>query len=196
MDYSKQEKDVEEYIRGLFMFPSNPKLPYHNLEHTVRVVGHAREIGDYYLLQYPDQFIITIAAWFHDIGQLSGPMEGHEERGAQLMKDYFAGTPLSEGIIPAITACILATQFPSHPRTLPEKILCDADTYHFGTEYFRQTDGAVRKEFELRTGTTFPHWRQKTIHFLQTHHYFTSYCQQLLDAGKQQNIQWLLSLPD
>ncbi|MBS1664336.1 MAG: HD domain-containing protein [Bacteroidetes bacterium] len=196
MDYSKLEKDAEDYIRTIFRTSPSPELPYHNQEHTIRVVGHAREIGDYYLLQDENRFIITIAAWFHDIGQLSGPMEGHEQRGAQLMKDYFSGTPLSERVIASITDCILATRFPSHPQTLCEQILCDADTYHFGTEYFRQTDGAVKKEMELRTGTTFPHWRQKTIHFLEIHRYFTAYCQQLLNAGKQKNLEWLRSLPD
>lgn len=196
MDYSKLEIAVEEYIRGLFKASTNPEFPYHNLGHTVRVAGYAREISQYYQLQDENEFIVIAAAWFHDIGHLSGPMEGHEERGARLMKDYFTGTPLPERVISAITGCILATKFPSKPQTLPEKILCDADTYHFGTEYFRQTDGAVKKEIEIRTGKTFPNWRQKTLHFLELHQFFTSYCQRLLNPGKQQNIEWLRSLPD
>ena len=196
MNFAKTEKDAEDYIKNLFQTHANPPFPYHNQTHTLQVVTHAREIGRYYNLDETDLFIITIASWFHDIGHLFGPWEIHEENGVTIMTKYFANSSIPPHIISAIAGCIRATKFPSHPDTFNEKIICDADTYHFGTTYFRETDSAVKQEAELRMGTPFPEWHKKAIKFLQMHRFFTQYCQRLLDAGKQCNIEWLGSLQD
>jgi len=196
MNYTKTITTTEAYIKDLFSKHPEKQFPYHNQEHTILTVLHACEIARYYALDDENNFIVTTAAWFHDIGHLFAPLEKHEEKGAEVMSEYFASTGLPKQLVPAITGCILATKFPSHPGTLNEQILCDADTYHFGTSYFRQTDNAVRQEFELRTGKTFPDWHKKTIALLRLHHFFTDYCQHLLNPGKQQNILWLQSLPD
>jgi len=193
MDYSKIEKDVEEYVRNTYG-SSSVKFPYHNLDHTVEVVQYTTEISGFYLLSAPERFIVKVAAWFHDIGQLSGDMTGHEERGVEIMRDCLTPLLVSESLVTSIAGCIMATKYPSYPRTLYEEILCDADTFHFGTPKFKETDAAVKKEVELRTGKAFPDWRSKSIKLLEAHRFFTRYCQELLDKGKRENIRWLKSL--
>jgi hypothetical protein len=91
-------------------------------------------------------------------------------------------------IIDAIAGCIMATKIPHNPKTLPEKIICDADTYHFGTEDFIHTDSWLKKE--LRSGINFPidNWDRSTLDMLIKHEYITSYCRELLNKGKQKNI--------
>lgn len=193
MNYSKIEKDVAEYVRNTYT-TSAAQYPYHNLAHTLDVVQHAGEIGLYYILSAPEQFIIRVAAWFHDIGHLDGDMPGHEARGVAIMQELLGPLGVSNTLMAGIANCIMATQYPSNPYTLYEQILCDADTFHFGTPHFRETDRLVREEVELRTGRLFPDWRRKSIQLLEEHQFFTVYCRQLLDGGKQDNINWLRSL--
>ena len=193
MDYSKIEKDVEEYVRNSYA-SSDMHFPYHNLDHTVEVVNYTDEISGYYLLSAPERFIVRGAAWFHDIGQLNGDMTGHEERGVEIMRDCLTPLLVSESLVASIAGCIMVTKYPSDPHTLYEEILCDADTFHFGTLKFRETDAAVQKEVELRTGKAYPDWRAKSIKLLEEHRFFTKYCQGLLEKGKQENIRWLKSL--
>ena len=193
MDYSKIEKDVAEFVRNTYT-EAEVQYPYHNLVHTLDVVQHTSEIGEYYLLSAPEQFIVRVAAWFHDIGHLDGDMPGHEARGAAIMQDCLGPLGVSNTLIAGIVDCIMATEYAYNPRTLYEQILCDADTFHFGTPRFKETDRLVRKEVELRTGKVFPEWHVKSIKMLEEHRFFTVYCRQLLDEGKQENLRWLRSL--
>ncbi|HVU55416.1 MAG TPA: HD domain-containing protein [Puia sp.] len=196
MNYTDLGKDIENFVRDTFNLYAMHQYPYHNLVHTVEVVGHARNITRHYADKGASPFVVTTAAWFHDIGHLSGPMEGHEERGVLIMEDHLHQLQIPEQVILSIAGCIRATKYPSYPTTLNEEILCDADTFHFGTEYFRRTDEAVRREVEIRTGIKPVNWHKKSIYLLQQHRYFTAYCQMLLDHGKQRNIEWLQSLAD
>jgi predicted metal-dependent HD superfamily phosphohydrolase len=196
MDYLELEKNVEAFVRQNYAASIDHQYPYHNLEHTVDVVGHAEEIVSFYQLEPAEGFVVRVAAWFHDIGHLFGLLEGHEEKGVSVMEEYMEQFKMGKELILSIANCILATKFPSYPVSLCEEILCDADTFHFGTDHFRQTDPKVKEEVELRTGRLFPEWHKKSIWLLEQHHFFTSYCQQLLDAGKQENLRWLRSLAD
>jgi predicted metal-dependent HD superfamily phosphohydrolase len=223
---------VAEYVVRSFESPNSPVYPYHNLQHTRNVVSHSEEMANHYRLNATDRFIVTTAAWFHDIGHLYGEMRGHEERGARIMEQWMsaqATVPIldperdlgrnleqwmttcadglspanpgpasnSHGLAPAIRNCILATKFPSHPANLLEQIICDADTYHLGTDLFRQTDPLVRKEMAQRFGDMpAVNWKQKTLAFLRQHVFFTDYCQALLNKKKQENIAWFEAQPE
>lgn len=196
MDYINLEKNAEAFVRMTFANCPDHQYSYHNLVHTVNVVEHTGEIGSFYQVKAADLSILKIAGWFHDIGHLYGSYEGHEEKGVMVMRGYMEQFKLPEDIIETISGCIRATKFPSCPRSLYEKILCDSDTYHFGTAYFHETDALVRKEVELRIGKPFPEWHKKSIWLLEHHQFYTSYCQQLLEKGKQENIVWLRSMTD
>ena len=196
MDYIKLEKNAEAFVRKTFANSAEHQYPYHNLVHTVNVVEHVVEIGNFYELRGENLAVIKVAGWFHDIGHLYGAYEGHEERGVVVMKSYMESFKAPEEMIARISDCIRATKFPSHPGSLYEMILCDSDTYHFGTPYFQETDGLVRKEVELRTGKPCSEWHKKSIWLLEHHQFFTTYCQQLLNKGKEENMKWLRSLTD
>jgi len=194
MNLRKTEKEVAGIVTRMYESPDLIQYPYHNLAHTESVVGHVKEIAAWYLLNETDTFILSMSAWFHDIGHLYGEIKGHEERGVVIMQHCLHN--IAGDLITAISQCILATRFPTHPTTLREQIICDADTYHAGTPLFRQTDVLVEKEMEMRTGTTFPDWHRKSLHFLQQHVFYTEYCRTRLNEGKQQNIDWLITQID
>ncbi|MBN9380935.1 MAG: HD domain-containing protein [Chitinophagaceae bacterium] len=193
MNYSKIERDVEEFVRNTYI-SSDRQYPYHNLDHTIDVVQRAAEIAEYFLLPATEMFIVKVAAWFHDIGHLTGDVSGHEQRGVEVMEGCLGPLRVSDTLITSMAGAIMATKYPSFPRALYEEILCDADTFHFGTPRFKETDELVRKEVELRTGQVFKDWHARSIRLLEEHRFFTKYCQQLLAAGKQENIRWLRSL--
>ena len=89
MDYSALEQNAARMVTQVFETPYSTKYPYHNLVHTQTVVAHAKELGVFYVLGERDMCIISLAAWFHDIGQMSGDMPGHEERSVSMMENYF-----------------------------------------------------------------------------------------------------------
>ena len=194
MNYTMAAQKVATFVSQVYMSDNSPKYPYHNLDHTKAVVEHARQIGSYYNLSEEDLFILTTAAWFHDIGQLLGDAADHEQKSVLVLKNYLTHTELNLELIGVVANCILATQIGHKPILLPEKIICDADTWHFGTLYFRETEFLVQKEMEKRASTKFFNWHEKSLSMLEQHTFYTDYCKSILQQGKLENIEWLKSL--
>lgn len=186
--------EIEDYVRQLFDTYNTASLCYHNLEHTRAVAAHTAEIAAHYQLEGDTLFALMAAAWFHDTGHLLGTIAGHEEASVRLMTAFFE----DRGAGPAMTAqaasLIRATKMPVHPVTLPEKIIVDADSYHLGTEVFRQTDQLVRQELAARLSKRIDNWYVHTLRFLESHVFYTDYCRALLEEGKQRNIEYVKSL--
>ncbi|MEO7120906.1 MAG: HD domain-containing protein [Ginsengibacter sp.] len=181
-------QDVQSYVEALYNKFQSAELSYHNLEHTQKVVQRCHEISEAYFIDETDKFILFTSAWFHDAGHLSGLPLNHEERSVEIMKTYFENKMDDTKIIDAIAGCIMATKIPHDPKTLPEKIIADADTYNLGTKDFIDTDSGVKKELQLRTDLALDDWNSKTLNMLINHAFFTAYCRELLNKGKQENI--------
>ncbi|MDB5200470.1 MAG: hypothetical protein JWO92_2433 [Chitinophagaceae bacterium] len=182
---------IAVYITGLFRRYQKPILLYHNLAHTKDVVARAKEIAANYALNETELFIVVAAAWFHDCGHLFGPAAGHEERSALIMRNYLTEKKAEENILYDIEQCILATKLPYNPKSLPAQIVCDADSYHLGTNEFFLTNELVKKEFQLRNNYLPLNWDESTLSLLNHHNYFTTYCITLLQEGKQNNIAFM-----
>lgn len=179
---------IPEYVSLLFKRNGSPVLVYHNLEHTERVVSRTMEIRSFYRLGEQDSFVLFAAAWFHDTGQLFGIPEDHEDRSIALMEEFMSLHKIDREIVGQVKGCIQATKIPHKPETFLQEIMCDADTYNLGTEEFLRTDDQLREELSLRGFITLEGWNESTLLFLARHRFFTSYCRDLLQAGKQRNI--------
>lgn len=127
------------------------------------MVKRSYEISSAYSLGEKDVFILVVAAWFHDTGQLFGNPLHHEERSITLMKDFLEHKLKDTAIIDSIEGCILATKLTNIPTTFLQKIICDADTYNLGTGEFFTTDKLLKKEFELRIGNFPQNWNEMTL---------------------------------
>ena len=186
-------KRVANHVTNLFEEHPHPNLVFHNLGHTKNVVERAQEIAAHYQLSETDTLTIYVAAWFHDIGHLYTDIEKHEEKGVEIMREYMQkDADANELLITNISGCILATKLPHSPKNTIEEILCDADTYHFGTKEFKITNKQVKKEFALRGySMLLRDWENNTIELLEKHVFFTSYCKILLEERKRKNIEWL-----
>jgi predicted metal-dependent HD superfamily phosphohydrolase len=190
IDYSSILEQAQHYVRSFFDTHVSDKLIYHNRKHTERVVEAAVQIAQHYQLNDAEFFIVKTAAWFHDIGYLTGDGPGHEERGARMAESFLEGTGVDRGIIDSIRKCVLATQLPQRAVTLVEQIVCDADLYHLGTEEFSDRNKLMRKEAEAvrHRKISKDEWRKGTIRFLESHHYYTDYCRLLLNEKQQENL--------
>ena len=190
MDYQSLLEQAQHYVRSLFDTHIDERLYYHNLRHTEKVVEAATQIGQHYQLSDVDFFTVCVAAWFHDIGYLTGGGPGHEERGAKMAQAYLEGTGVEFGVIEAIKRCIIATQLPQRAVGLTEQIVCDADVYHFGTDEFSERNKLMRKEAEAVQGKKISkeEWRRSTIHLLESHQFYTDYCRLLLNEKQQENL--------
>lgn len=192
MDYNNIYKQVEAHVSDMFAKSEDPKLVYHNLQHTQKVVSRAKEIAGYYNLIETDMLIVCLAAWFHDTGYLEAEPAMHEEKSVQLMKDFMKQYPEEEDLTKSIEDCILATRQDVTPSNLLQQIVADADTYNLGTKEFNTTNFQVYKEYTLRHGKiTMLDWNKQALQFLRKHQYYTSYCQELLTESKKKNIKKL-----
>lgn len=187
MNFTPLIEKIESYVAACFKRNTDPNLFYHNYHHTVNVVKRVKEIKANYPVSRTDSFVLQTAAWFHDVGQLSGTNENHEEAGASIMKGFFRQAMLPVETVKQIEQTILSTKIPHKPTSLPDEIICDADTYNLGTDEFPNTDALLKRECELR-GLPTEDWDKKTLTFLLQHRYFTSYCQQLLNETKEGNV--------
>lgn len=182
-------KKIESHVTSLFDREDGDRLFYHNLEHTKQVVSRTKEIAAHYNLTERETLILYAAAWFHDTGYLYAEASEHEEKSAAIMRSYLADLVEPE-TIQAIEGCIMATKPPQRPRSLLEEIICDADTYHLGTKEFKESNKQIRKERAVINGTVYgkTDWLQATISFMEGHRFHTSYCKDLLEKRKQENI--------
>jgi len=194
MNYSKIEKDVAEFVRNTYT-TSEKQYPYHNLSHTLDVVQHTSGIGEYYLLSAPEQFIVRVAAWFHDLGYTER-MENHEDVGAALAEKFLETHGVDQSDIEMVKNCIIATHYPQHPLNNIEEILCDADMFHLSKKKYFDRSQSLRNEWAATRGKEFSdlEWIRINIAFLDKHSYHTEYCRVNLEKIKQKNIKKLRAL--
>lgn len=190
MDHNIIYKRVETYVSEMFQQSNDPKLIYHNLQHTQKVVSRAKEIADHYNLIESDMLIVNVAAWFHDTGYIAAEPAVHEEKSVQLMRDFMKEFPDEGDLVKSIEECILATKPGVKPSNLLQQVMADADTYNLGTKEFNTTNFQVYKEYTLRNGhISMQEWNKRALKFLRQHQYYTSYCKELLVETKKKNIK-------
>jgi len=184
---------TEKTVIELYESRTGPELLYHNLVHTREVVEASQIMRAFYKLPAEEDKALQIAAWWHDVGYLFGPPEGHEERSARMAREFLTGYNTDESLIRKVEYCIMATRMPQKPNGLMEEIICDADLFHLGSSAFKQNSKMLRKEIELISGSPMKgsDWRFATINLLERHHYFTGFAQERLNEGKRKNLEEL-----
>ncbi|MEO8416041.1 MAG: HD domain-containing protein [Ginsengibacter sp.] len=185
--------DAKKIVTDIFRSKVNPLFVFHNLDHTEQVVNAAEEIGGNYELNNNDQLVLFVSAWFHDTGFSTGKAEEHEKESIKQVSDFLYHHNADQELILRIGSCIQATHMPQEPLNLVEKILCDADLYHLGTDMFSKWSDCLKQEFQNYFKRDFSEekWRKHNIKFLKSHKYFTSYCCQKLEPVKQEWVKHL-----
>jgi HD superfamily phosphodiesterase len=137
-----------------------------------------------------------MAALFHDLGFLEA-YTGHEAVGCKMAKEMLPAYGVSEEDINEICAMIMTTKVPQSPKTLLEKILCDADLLYLGTENFLEMGNTLFLELkENGKLKTEREWNELQVNFLKKHHFHTNYCIENFVKIKEKNLnlikEWLL----
>jgi predicted metal-dependent HD superfamily phosphohydrolase len=194
MNYKQLQEDVEKHVSDYFHTHNDPRLVYHNLEHTQEVVNAAQQIANHYQLNEQDFFTVTVAAYFHDTGYFEDALN-HEAKGADMADEFLAKHKVNQEVRDSVKSAILATKIPQHPKNEIDKIICDADLFHLGLADFRAKGKLMHKESELiyKKDISKLDWRKKDIQFMESHHYHTDYANLLLSDQKQKNISKLKS---
>ena len=192
MNYAELSKKVQDHVQSLFHSQKDKSFTYHTIAHTESVVKAASQIANHYHLNERDYFIVTTAAWFHDSGYFADPQH-HEVKGVEMASGFLRLNGADEEMIKTIGDCILATRLPQSPNNKLEEIVCDADLFHLGTDEFTENNKLMRKETEAKKGIAISkdEWRLGTIRLLESHHYFTDYCQLLLNDKKKETLEKL-----
>jgi len=184
-----QAKSMAEEV---FKDPVFEKYFFHNFRHTEDVVSAVKDIATRSELNADEMELAIVAAWLHDLGYKYGA-ENHEESSARLAEELMERINIPLKKIKIISSAILSTRLPQRPRTLMEKVLCDADLFHLSNQTFEEKGELLRKEWKA-TGfreMTDQEWIQHNIDFMADHKYHTPYGQTLLAEGKKKNIKRL-----
>jgi predicted metal-dependent HD superfamily phosphohydrolase len=197
-------KIAEEFVTNLFRDKLSPSLVYHNYAHTMDVVRNTRKIGKKSGLDDDELEIVTLAAWFHDIGYTDS-YSGHEDKGKEIAGAFLKENNYGEDKISRVLNCIEATKIPQNPKNLAEEVICDADLIHLGQEDFFEYSELLKTEWNTLGIKNIDDagWQQTSVELLSSHKYFTLYArkkhepQQTLNLIKaQKNLKKLQQLAD
>lgn len=195
MDYQAITQEAASWIKDYIKARNNTNLCFHDMKHILQVVDASKQIGDYYKLSAQDNFIVQTAAYFHDVGYYTGPPYNHELRSAEIAENFLKERQVNDTIIDSVKKCIIATRMPQNPQNLLEKIVCDADLFHLGSDGFNERNKLMRKEAESCRGESIDKetWRKGTIELMERHHYHTEYANLFLNDTKLNNLALLKS---
>lgn len=183
-------RKVKDHVIKVLSDQLSEDITYHSINHTQDVVRSANEIASKQSFSEAEVEILNIAAWFHDVGYTKGN-ENHEEKGAELARQFLKeiGFPLDG--IEKVIGCILATKMPQTPSNNLEKTLCDADLMHLaGNDYFNKA-ALLHKEIEKTKSCKIPEeqWLAMNEDFLDKHCFFTDYAKGRYESAVKENLR-------
>jgi uncharacterized membrane-anchored protein YitT (DUF2179 family)/predicted metal-dependent HD superfamily phosphohydrolase len=186
-----QYDQAYEFMMGKLEKGLPTYISYHTAQHTKNVITAAEELAALENVTGEDLVLLRTAALFHDAGFLQHHHE-HEEISCKISRKHLPEFGYSAEQVEKICRMIMATRLPQEPVDHLSELLCDADLYYLGTEYYSAYSERLFEEFK-RTGVvnTNAEWLVRQIEFLSTHRYFTPSAINKLDAHKKTTLQSL-----
>jgi predicted metal-dependent HD superfamily phosphohydrolase len=165
-------------------------IRFHTLLHTQEVVAACEKLADYHQLEEDDKIALLVAAWFHDTGYTSGEAKDHETRSIEIATEFLNSQKVGDELKNKVIGCINATRIPQSPTTTIERLICDADLFHLGTNDFKEKNNLLREEFKEFSGKDLSKkdWRKINIRFLEGHQYVTEYGKEKLQPVKELHL--------
>ena len=186
---------ADDFILNLFTDKLPSSFVYHNYAHSKRVYKSINEIIEHSQIDVKDATVLRLAALLHDTGYIISP-ENHEEESVKIAREFLESHKVDREIIDGVAQCIYATEFENtQPKTELEKIIRDADSSHFGKDYFDESSEFLRQELKLRKKHSFSpeEWRKENIKILmEKHQFYTDYALRKWQPIKQENLSKLL----
>lgn len=184
-------RTVRECVIEILREGLDPRLLYHNLDHTLAVARNVRQLARFEGLEPIERRLLETAALFHDTGLIS-TYEDHESASVAIARQWLPRLDYPDEHIDRICELILATRPLRPPRNKIEGILCDADLDYLGTRQYFTISDRLRQEL-ASFGQPMPDrdWLLFQLEFIQAHRYFSPAALRLRDPIKQQNLATL-----
>ena len=183
--------DLEEFMLNKMERELPKYLHYHNLKHTIDVGIQAEILGRGEGISDEEMILLKTAALFHDSGQTIQTRD-HELIGTQIAENILPKFGYSLEQIAEIQEIIMATKLPPQPKTLLQRIICDADLDYLGRSDFIPVSNTLYKELhEQNLIGSINDWNKLQIKFLTPHQYFTETANKLREVNKQTQIERL-----
>ena len=185
-------EEVSTLVNRLFEYELPKEYLFHNDIHTFEVVAAAREIASGMGLCDEEIEIVTIAAWFHDIGYLRS-YDHHEDVSIEIATEFLRKSGYPENKIAQVKCCIDATRMGSEPGNPLCEILCDADMSHCGRLSFFHRSKLLREEWKNVAGRIYTEleWAHMQVEFMTSVHFRTSYAKKKFTAQQAANLNQL-----
>lgn len=181
---------VQDFVYNLLKDKLSSSFIYHNFDHTSDVVTAVKKLSEQEDLTEQELEMLLVAAWFHDTGYIEG-FENHEEKSVKIATAFLTDKGKSDGYINQVNTLIRATLYCYEPKTLLEKIIKDADFYHFATENYNDKCELLRGEWKIikQKQTSDLEWAQENLKMLtQCHEYYTDYAIANWQLLKDKNV--------
>lgn len=163
-------------------------LSYHSLNHILDVLESAIKLAEMEGLSEADIELLKVAVLFHDAGFVQ-TIKGHEEAGCKMALEILPDYGFNEKEIEPILGMIMATKYPPQPKTISEKIICDADLDYLGRDDFFEIGNKLFKELKMQGSlSNEKEWNSLQVNFLTTHRYFTNSAKQLRENKKFEHL--------
>lgn len=195
MNYNEISEKIEEYVNAFYLQHVDNRLFYHNQFQTKAILNKASIIADHYKVDDHERFIVSAATHFLFTGYSITGKASSKEKSTEIAEKFLKDTGITDKDITEIKKCILATKKSKIPTSLPEKIVCDAETFYLGNDEFKGNNKLLKKEYEAlkKRHLNGEDWRVLTIKTLETHSYHTDYCRSLLEKTKAEHLSELKS---
>lgn len=183
-------RNAKQFVRNVFRQKGSADLYYHNFTHTAEVVKITEEISNALSVKDEEKEMLLIAAWFHDVGYTER-CKRHEEVGIRMVNSFLEEKGYPKEKIDIVSSLINATKMPRNPQNLLEKIICDADLYHLGTNQFDAKGELLREELEKQNGGKINEkdWLETNLDFFKQHKFYTNYAKDKFET--QKNINYI-----
>jgi class 3 adenylate cyclase len=190
----RQLSDIQEIILDRLEKELPKYLFYHNVKHTIDVVSQVELIGIGEGISEDEMLLIKTAGLFHDTGHIIGYDE-HECHGTDIARQFLPLYGYSMEQIEKICTLIMATKLPPQPKTLLEKIICDADLDYLGRSDFIPVSNTLYEELKYQNKIgSINDWNKLQVKFISNHYYFTDTANKFREIKKQMQIERIKSL--
>jgi len=186
-------KNLISYVFQRLSYELDKNYTYHSPTHVCMVYRDSSFLGSKLNISEQEMYLLQAAACLHDYGFLKSHVD-HEEIGCIEARQILPNYGFSAEEIEIVCGMIMATKIPQTPKTLLEKIICDADLFYLGSNYYFDIANQFKNELtSLDILKSEEQWKNIQIGFLQTHQYHLPYSQDLLNETKAKNLSILKS---
>lgn len=186
---------AKQYIINRLHNELDPKLVYHDLEHTLNVYHAAQELAKLENVNEHSTLLLLTAALYHDSGMLID-YENHEEESVLICEKELPKFDYADEEIKIVVRLIRKTKLLEKADCILENILCDSDLDYLGRDYFFIRSTKLLYEWKLmrKHNYNLVKWLKVQVNFLENHHYYTKSAQLLREETKQNTAKEIREL--